>query len=130
MERKDGLLWNGEVVDECRDEDDTTDSDGCCDHRYGIGSTAEVCDTYEENDKTRSEKTETDEIQLFELLPSGSFIITLWVGWWIVGKVGTDQHDTRVDDTDVVAPSPGGLEIKLSGNITGEDCIIMSDVEK
>jgi hypothetical protein len=130
MKREDGLLWDREVVDESRDEDDTTDSDGCCDHWYGVGGTPEVCDTDQEDDKTRSEETETDKIQLFELLPSGSFIISLWVRWWVVGKVGTDEHDTCVDDTDVVTPSPGGLEIELSSDITGEDCITISDGAK
>jgi hypothetical protein len=127
MEREDGLLWDGEVVNECRDEDDATDSDGRCDHWHGVGGTSEVCDTHEEDDKTGSEETETDEIQLFEFLPSGSFIIPLWARWRVVGEIGTNKHETCVDNTDVVTPSPGGLEIELSRDITGEYCMTISD---
>jgi hypothetical protein len=127
MKGKDGLLWNGEVVDECRDEDDTTDGDGRCNHWHGVSGTSEVCDTHEEDDKTGSEETKTDKIQLFEFLPSGSFIISLWARWRIVGEIGTDEHEARVDDTDVVTPSPGGLEIKLSRDITGKYCVTISD---
>lgn len=111
MEGKDGLLWTGEVVDECRDENDATDSDGSCDHWHGVGSTSEVCDTDEEDDETSSEEPKTDKIQLFEFLPSRSFIVSLWVRWWVVGEIGADEHESCVDDTDVVTPSPGGLKI-------------------
>jgi hypothetical protein len=111
MERKDGLLWDGEVVDECRYEDDATDSNSRCDHWHGVGGTSEVCDTYEKDDKTGSKETETDKIQLSEFLPSGSLIVSLWARWRVVGEVGTDEHEARVDDTDVVTPSPSGLEI-------------------
>lgn len=79
MEGKDGLLWNGEVIDERRDENNATDGDSRCDHWHGVGGTSEVRDADEEDDETGSEETETDKIQLFKFLPSGSLIVSLWM---------------------------------------------------
>ena len=127
MKRKDGLLWTGEVVDKCRDEHNATDGDGRCDHWHGVGGTSKICDTDEEDDKTGSEETKTDKIQLFEFLPSRSLIISLWVRWRIVREISADKHETCVDDTDVVTPSPGRLEIELGRDVAGEYCTIMSN---
>lgn len=77
---------------------------------------AEESDANQEYGETSGEEEESDIVQLFDLLPARLLKVVLWARRREVADKGANQADSSVDDGDVVAPSPGRLEIELCGN--------------
>lgn len=77
---------------------------------------AEESDANQEYGEASGEEEESDIVQLFDLLPARLLKVVLWAGWREVADKGANQAYSSIDDGNVVAPSPGRLEVKLRGN--------------
>ena len=113
MEGKDRVFWDGEVVEEASEEDESSDGDGRGYKGFGVGCLSQISQAHQENSQPSGEKTQTDEVQLLKLLPACLIVVIARTRWWKVKDHRSNYANAGVDDGDIVTPPPGGMEDQL-----------------
>lgn len=116
MKRENRVFGNGEVLGKTADEDESADGNSGSNEGYRVSRLSEVCQSYQEKSQSDSEKSPTNEVQLLELLPASLVVVVARMRRRKVEDCISNDNNDGVDDTNIVAPSPTGLESQLVCN--------------